>query len=118
MVFTTSWFEEPGVAGTSAVSGSKAALRNLTPTLASELVPRNIRVNAVSPGVIETPLCGKLGLPEDNVKELGAALLQQNPFRRFGKPEEVAKTVALLASDDASYISGIELPVDGGRNQL
>jgi|SRR5215831_7631537 len=76
VVFTTSWFEETGVAGTSAVSASKAALRNFTRTLASELLPRNIRVNAVSPGVIETPLFGKLGLAETDVQELGAALLQ------------------------------------------
>lgn len=118
VVFTTSWFDETGVAGTSPVSASKAALRNFTRTLASELLPRNIRVNAVSPGVIETPLFGKLGLAEANVQELGAALLQQIPFKRFGKPEEVAKAVAFLASDDASYITGVELPVDGGRNQL
>jgi NAD(P)-dependent dehydrogenase (short-subunit alcohol dehydrogenase family) len=118
IVFTTSWFDEVGVAGTSAVSASKAALRNLTRTLASELIGRNIRVNAVSPGVIETPLFGKLGLPEANAQELAQALLQQIPAKRFGKPEEVATAVAFLASDDASYITGIELAVDGGRTQL
>jgi NAD(P)-dependent dehydrogenase (short-subunit alcohol dehydrogenase family) len=114
VVFTTSWFDEAGVAGTSAVSASKAALRNFTRTLAAELLPRNIRVNAVCPGVIETPLIGKLGLTEENAKDLR----EQIPFKRFGKPEEVAKAVAFLASDDASYITGVELPVDGGRNQL
>ena len=118
VVFTTSWFVETGVAGTSAVSASKAALRNFTRTLACELLPRNIRVNAASPGVIETPLFGKLGLAETDVQELGAALLQQIPLKRFDKPEEVAKAVAFLASDDASDITGVELPVDGGRNQL
>jgi NAD(P)-dependent dehydrogenase (short-subunit alcohol dehydrogenase family) len=116
IVFTTSWFDEAGVAGTSVVSASKAALRNLT--LASELLGRNIRVNAVSPGVIETPLFGKLGLPESDAKELGKALLQQIPAKRFGKPEEVATAVAFLASDHASYITGVELAVDGGRTQL
>ena len=70
IVFTTSWFDQTGVAGTSAVSASKAALRNFTRTLASELIDRKIRVNAVSPGVIETPLFGKLGLPEANAQEL------------------------------------------------
>jgi len=118
IVFTTSWFDEVGVAGTSAVSASKAALRNLTRTLASELIRRNIRVNAVSPGVIETPLFGKLGLPEADARELGNVLLQQIPAKRFGKPEEVATAVAFLASDDASYITGVELAVDGGRTQL
>jgi NAD(P)-dependent dehydrogenase (short-subunit alcohol dehydrogenase family) len=77
VVFTTSWFDEAGITGTSAVSASKAALRNLTRTLASELIGRNIRVNAVSPGGIETPLFGKLGLPEANAQEPAQALLQQ-----------------------------------------
>jgi NAD(P)-dependent dehydrogenase (short-subunit alcohol dehydrogenase family) len=75
IVFTTSWFVEAGVAGTSVVPASKAALRNFTRALASELIGRNIRVNAVSPGVIETPLFGKLGLPEADVLALGEALL-------------------------------------------
>ena len=118
IVFTSSWFAEAGVAGTSAVSASKAALRNLTRTLASELIGRNIRVNAVSPGVIESPLFAKLGLSEAGVQELGKTLLQQIPAKRFGKPEEVATAVAFLASDDASYITGVELAVDGGRTQL
>ena len=118
IVFTTSWFDEVGIAGTSAVSASKAALRSFVRTLASELIDRNIRVNAVSPGVIETPLFGKLGLPEANVQELGKALLQQIPAKRFGKAEEVATAVAFLASDDASYITGVELAVDGGRTHL
>jgi NAD(P)-dependent dehydrogenase (short-subunit alcohol dehydrogenase family) len=118
IVFTTSWFDEVGIAGTSAVSASKAALRNLTRTLAAELIARNIRVNAVSPGVIETPIFDKLGLAEADARELGRALLEQIPFKRFGKPEEVATAVAFLASSDASYITGVELAVDGGRAQL
>jgi NAD(P)-dependent dehydrogenase (short-subunit alcohol dehydrogenase family) len=118
IVFTTSWFDGVGVAGPSAVSASKAALRNFTRTLASELINRNIRVNAVCPGVIETPLFGKLGLGEADAQRLAQILLQQIPAKRFGKPEEVATAVAFLASDDASYITGIELAVDGGRNQL
>jgi NAD(P)-dependent dehydrogenase (short-subunit alcohol dehydrogenase family) len=117
-VFTTSWFVEVGIAGTSAVSATKAALRSLTRTLATELLPRNIRVNAVSPGVTETPLFSKLGLPEETAQELGKNLLQQMPMKRFGTVEEVAKAVSFLASDDASYITGVELAVDGGRTQL
>jgi NAD(P)-dependent dehydrogenase (short-subunit alcohol dehydrogenase family) len=118
IIFTTSWFDAAGIAGTSAVSASKAALRNFTRTLASELINRNIRVNAVSPGVIETPLFGKLGLGEADAQQLAQILLQQIPAKRFGKPEEVATAVAFLASDDASYITGVELAVDGGRTQL
>jgi NAD(P)-dependent dehydrogenase (short-subunit alcohol dehydrogenase family) len=118
IVFTTSWFDEVGVAGTSAVSASKAALRNFARTLASELISRNIRVNTVSPGVIDTPLFGKLGLGESDARQLAQILRQQIPAKRFGKPEEVATAVAFLASDDASYITGVELVVDGGRTQL
>jgi NAD(P)-dependent dehydrogenase (short-subunit alcohol dehydrogenase family) len=117
IVFTTSWFDQVGVAGISAVSPSKAALPSLPRTLATELLPRGIRVNAVSPGVIATPLFGKLGLPQKTVDELGKALQAQLPVKRFGTPEEVAKVVTVLASSDASYITGIELAVDGGRTQ-
>ena len=118
VVFTTSWFAAAGVAGTSVVSASKAALRNFVRTLASELLPRKIRVNAVSPGVVETPLFGKLGLPEAEVQTLGKALLARIPADRFGSTDEVAKAVTFLASSDASYITGVELAVDGGLNQL
>jgi NAD(P)-dependent dehydrogenase (short-subunit alcohol dehydrogenase family) len=118
IVFTTSFFVDVGLAGTSAVSASKAALRSLTRTLATELLPRNIRVNAVSPGVIATPLFDKLGLPKETVDAIGAGLLATLPAKRFGTPEEVAKAVVFLASSDASYINGIALPVDGGRTQL
>jgi NAD(P)-dependent dehydrogenase (short-subunit alcohol dehydrogenase family) len=107
-----------GVAGTSAVSASKAALRNFARTIASELISRNIRVNTVCPGVIETPLFGKLGLGESDAQHLAQILRQQIPAKRFGKPEEVATAVAFLASDDASYITGVGLAVDGGRTQL
>ena len=118
VVFITSWFDQVGVAGTSAVSASKAALRSLTRTLATELLPRGIRVIAVSPGVITTSLFGKLGLPQKAVDEIGRSLQAQIPVKRFGTPEEVAKVVTFLASSDAPYITGIELAVDGGRTQL
>ncbi len=93
-------------------------MRSLTQTLATDLLPRGIRVNAVSPGVIATPLFGKHGLPQTTVDELGKALQAQLPVKRFGTPEEVAKVVTFLASSDASYITGIEDAVDGGRTQL
>uniref|UniRef100_UPI001BD3D650 SDR family NAD(P)-dependent oxidoreductase n=1 Tax=Granulicella sp. dw_53 TaxID=2719792 RepID=UPI001BD3D650 len=79
VVFTTSFFDQVGVPGTSLISATKAALRALTRTLAGELITRNIRVNAVSPGMIDTPLVTKLGLTEDQVQEISKASLQKIP---------------------------------------
>jgi NAD(P)-dependent dehydrogenase (short-subunit alcohol dehydrogenase family) len=90
----------------------------LTRTLASELLARKIRVNAISPGVITTPIFGKLGVPKEVVEQIGRSLQEKIPVKRFGTPEEIAKAVAFLASTDASYITGIELAVDGGLTQL
>jgi len=118
VIFTTSYFDELGMAGTSVVSATKAAVRSLTRTLASELLPRKIRVNAISPGVITTPIFGKLGVPKEVVEQIGKSLQEKIPFKRFGSPEEIAKAVAFLASSDASYVTGVELAVDGGLTQL
>jgi NAD(P)-dependent dehydrogenase (short-subunit alcohol dehydrogenase family) len=118
VVFTSSYFDEFGMAGTSVVSATKAAVRSLTRTLASELLPRKIRVNAISPGVIDTPIFGKLGVPQIVVEEIGRSLQEKIPFKRFGSPEEVAHAVAFLASSEASYITGIEMAVDGGLTHL
>ena len=118
VVFNTTFFGHIGVAGTSAYSASKAALRSLTRTLATELLPRGIRVNAVSPGPISTPIYGKLGVSAERVEELGKAIQDQIPLKRFGRPEEIATVVAFLASADSSFMTGCELAVDGGRTQL
>jgi NAD(P)-dependent dehydrogenase (short-subunit alcohol dehydrogenase family) len=118
VIFTSSYFDEFGMAGTSVVAATKAAVRSLTRTFASELLPRGIRVNAISPGVIDTPIFGKLGVSKEVVEEIGKSLLDKIPFRRFGSPEEIAMAVAFLASSDASYITGVELAVDGGLTQL
>jgi NAD(P)-dependent dehydrogenase (short-subunit alcohol dehydrogenase family) len=118
VIFTGAWLSEMGLAGSSALSAAKASLHSLTRVLAAELLPRKIRVNAVSPGAIATPLYGKLGLPEATLKEIGEDLTKQIPMGRFGTPQEVAKAVLFLASDDASYITGVELSVDGGWMEL
>jgi NAD(P)-dependent dehydrogenase (short-subunit alcohol dehydrogenase family) len=118
VIFNTTFFAHLGVAGTSAYSASKAAVRSLTRTLATELVPLGVRVNAVSPGPITTPIYGKLGLPAESVEQIGKAIQDQIPLKRFGTPEEIATVVAFLASDDSSYMTGCELAVDGGRTQL
>ena len=97
---------------------TKAAVRSFARTWTVELKSRRIRVNAVSPGPIETPVFGKLGLTEAQEKEFRAGVLTAVPMGRMGSPDEIAKAVLFLASDDSSYISGIELFVDGGMAQI
>ncbi|MEM7083728.1 MAG: SDR family oxidoreductase, partial [Pseudomonadota bacterium] len=82
------------------------------------LMPRGIRVNAISPGPIETPIYGKLGLPEEQVQEMGAAMVAQVPLARFGQASEIADAAVFLASNDSSYVTGVDLPVDGGIAQV
>ncbi|HEU0125564.1 MAG TPA: SDR family oxidoreductase, partial [Flavobacterium sp.] len=98
----------------SVYAASKAAVLSLNKVFAVELASRKIRVNAVSPGPVETPLYGKVGLEKEDVEGLGAALSQKILLKRFAQASEVAKTVSFLASDDASFINGTEIVVDGG----
>ena len=81
---------------------------------------QEIRVNAVSPGMISTPMLGGqgMGLSEEQVEQLKTNILNAVPHRRIGNPEEVAKAVAFLASDDSGYITGIELFLDGGLARI
>jgi NAD(P)-dependent dehydrogenase (short-subunit alcohol dehydrogenase family) len=118
IILNTSVAGSKGAAATSAYSATKAALRSLARTAAAELVDRNIRVNAVAPGPIVTPIFGRTGLPQQAIDDWAKALLGKVPMKRFGQPEEVAGVVAFLASRDASYITGIEINVDGGFGQL
>ncbi len=118
VILNASVVAQVGLPNTSVYSATKAAVRSLGRTLAAELSPRGIRVNVVSPGLIATPLIGKLGLSEDEVEAFGAQVVGQTPLGRFGQPEEIASTVAFLASDDASFFTGAELVADGGLNQV
>ena len=118
IVLNTTFLNASGTPGTSVYSASKAAVRSLARTAAAELVGRAIRVNAVSPGPIATPIYGRLGLPKEAVDAIASSILDTVPMKRFGQPEEIAKAVLFLASPDASYITGVEVNVDGGVGQV
>jgi len=114
IIFNTSVNAHVGMPNSSVYAASKAAVLSLNKVFAVELASRKIRVNAVSPGPIETPLYGKVGLEKEQVEGLGSALGEKILLKRFGQSAEVAKTVSFLASDDASFITGSEIVVDGG----
>ena len=118
IILNTSVVDQKGTVAASAYSATKAALRNLARTAAAELVARGIRVNAVAPGPITTPIFGRTGLPQEAIDQFSKDVLTRVPMKRFGKPEEVAGAVAFLASQDASYITGVEINVDGGYGQI
>ena len=103
-----------GMPNTSVYGASKAALLSLTRTLSGELISRGIRVNAVSPGPIDTPLYSKLGLSEADLKSVAMSIQKQVPAGRFGKPSEIASAVVFLASDESAFTVGSELLIDGG----
>jgi NAD(P)-dependent dehydrogenase (short-subunit alcohol dehydrogenase family) len=119
VILNTSVANEIGLVNGTAYAATKAALRSFTRSIAAELVGRGIRVNAVSPGPIETPAgFERSGLSKDAMEEFAKNIVAQVPMKRFGQPEEIAGAVAFLASADASFITGAELSVDGGFGQI
>lgn len=118
IILNTSVADIKGTVGISAYSATKAALRSLARTAAAELAERGIRVNTVAPGPIVTPIFGRAGVPKEAFDEIAKDLVAKVPMKRFGQPEEVAGAVAFLASQDASYITGVEINVDGGLGQI
>jgi len=118
IILNTSVVDSKGFEGASAYSATKAALRSLARTAAAELVGRGIRVNAVAPGPIVTPIIERTGLPKEAIDQFEKETVAKVPMKRFGQPEEVASAVAFLASQDASYITGVEINVDGGLGQI
>lgn len=118
IIFNTSVTNVKGFGGMSAYASSKAALRSLTRTLAAEFGPKGIRVNAISPGPIDTPIYGKHNVPQENIDEMAANFPSMVSLGRFGNADEVAATALFLASSDSSYITGAEIPVDGGFAQV
>jgi NAD(P)-dependent dehydrogenase (short-subunit alcohol dehydrogenase family) len=107
-----------GMPNTSVYAATKAAILSLARTLSGELIARGIRVNAVSPGPISTPLYGKLGLSDADLKTVSASIQSQVPAGRFGKPSEIAQAVVFLASDESAYTVGADLQIDGGMGTL
>jgi len=107
-----------GMANTSVYSASKAALISLSRTLSGELISRGVRVNAVSPGPIATPLYSKLGLSEADLKTVAASIQSQTPAGRFGNPSEIAHAIVFLASGESAFTIGSELLIDGGMSGL
>lgn len=115
IILNTSVSAHMGMATSSVYSATKAALLTLAKTLSSELLPRRIRVNAISPGPVTTPIYGKTGLPEE---ELKASVKSKVPLGRFGEPAEIAKIATFFASEDSTFVLGAELIADGGMITL
>ncbi|MGA8038005.1 MAG: glucose 1-dehydrogenase [Candidatus Acidiferrales bacterium] len=118
VILNSSVVSSIGAQNVTAYAATKAAVRSFARTMGAELVTRKIRVNAVAPGPIETPIFGRSGLPSSAMDQIQKSIKAENPMDRFGTPEEVAAAVAFLASPESGYITGIELNVDGGAGQF
>jgi NAD(P)-dependent dehydrogenase (short-subunit alcohol dehydrogenase family) len=118
IILTGSVGASKGGGATSVYSASKAAIRSFARTWTVDLKHRKIRVNAISPGPIDTPIFDSIAQTEKEINQIKANLVAAVPIGRMGSPDEIAKAVSFLASDDSSYITGIELCVDGGMAQI
>ncbi|MEI7870521.1 MAG: SDR family oxidoreductase [Alphaproteobacteria bacterium] len=118
IVLNASLSASNGVPDTSVYTVSKAGVRSLGRSLGAELAGAGIRVNVVSPGPIETPIFQTFGLAPAELADVKRQLTESNPMQRFGSADEVARAVLFLASAEASYITGIEMPVDGGAGSF
>jgi NAD(P)-dependent dehydrogenase (short-subunit alcohol dehydrogenase family) len=118
IVLNSSVVNSKGTPGASVYAATKAAVRSLARTFSAELAERGIRVNVVSPGPIETPILGRTGLPQEALDQWSQQVKTSNPMKRFGQPKEVGHAVLFLGGPEASYITGVDLNVDGGAGQL
>lgn len=116
VVVNTSVNADIGMPATAVYGGTKAALRTVMQVAAAELAGRRIRVNAVSPGPIATNFFSAAGLDESTQQDIGTQILARVPLGRFGTPQEVAAAVVFLLSDEAGFITGAELVIDGGMS--
>jgi len=118
IVLNTSINAHIGMPNSSVYALTKGALLTLAKTLSGELIGRGIRVNAVSPGPVATPLHSKFGLSDADAKAMGAQIQSQIPAGRFGNSSEIAKAIVFLASDESAFTVGAELVIDGGMSTL
>lgn len=118
VVLVTSGSNLVGLPDAPVYAATKAAVRSLARSLAADLKSNGIRVNALSPGFVDTPIFERTGITGEDRAQFVHLMSQQIPMGRFGRPEEVAAAALFLASDEASYITGIELPVSGGLGQV
>lgn len=118
IIFNTSITNVKGFPSMAAYASSKAALRSISKTLAAEFGSKGIRVNSISPGPINTPIYGKHNVAQEQINDMAASFPSMVPLGRFGEGKEVATVALFLASDDASFITGSEIPVDGGFAQV
>jgi NAD(P)-dependent dehydrogenase (short-subunit alcohol dehydrogenase family) len=118
IVLNTSINAHIGMPGAAIYAASKAAQLTLIRNISAELLSRKIRVNSVSPGPVSTPIYDKLGMTDEQLSATATGILSQIPIGRFGSPEEIAKVVLFLASDDSTFLLGAELIADGGMATL
>jgi NAD(P)-dependent dehydrogenase (short-subunit alcohol dehydrogenase family) len=118
IILNTSFVTAFGIENFSIYSAAKSAVQSFIKTFAAECTVRKIRVNGVSPGYIKTNIFNNTGLTFDQIDAAVQGIIPTLPFKRFGEPSEIAKTVLFLASDDASYIHGAEIVVDGGLSNV
>ena len=118
VILVTSGSNLVGLPSAPVYAATKAALRSLARSLAADLKDNGIRVNALSPGFVDTPIFERTGITGEDREAFVATMSEQIPMGRFGRPEEIAGAALFLASDDASYITGIELSVSGGLGQV
>jgi NAD(P)-dependent dehydrogenase (short-subunit alcohol dehydrogenase family) len=118
IILNASVASSKGVEETSVYSASKAAVRSFARTWTADLRHRKIRVNAISPGPIDTPIFSSLTKNEEQMDQFKNYIVNTVPMGRMGSPDEIAKVVSFLASNESSYITGIELFVDGGLAQI
>jgi NAD(P)-dependent dehydrogenase (short-subunit alcohol dehydrogenase family) len=118
IILNTSVVTEIGYPNMSVYSAAKSAVQSFIKTFAAECTAKKIRVNGVSPGYIKTNGFDKTGLSDEQIKGFIASVIPTLPFNRFGEASEIAKPLVFLACDDASYIHGIEITVDGGLSSI